>query len=105
MMIWIFWLSVAFIVYSFVGYPAALWVLGFRRGRPPKRASIWPNVSIIIACHNAANSIRDKLRNTLELDYDPAKLEIIVVSDGSADQTGDIAREFARKNVTIIELA
>jgi glycosyltransferase involved in cell wall biosynthesis len=106
-MLLFFWFSFAFIAYTFVGYPALLWVLSHQPGRGravQRRAGIYPKVSLTIVVHNAAKIIRDKLRNTLALDYPREKLEIIVVSDGSTDDTCDAVREFASADVKLIEL-
>ncbi len=103
-MVWMFWLSLGFVFYTFVGYPMLLWALGLRRGRQHKRANIWPPVSLIIVAHNAAKVIREKLKNALELDYPSDKLEIIVASDGSTDDTAAIVREFDPQGVRLIEV-
>jgi glycosyltransferase involved in cell wall biosynthesis len=103
-MVWLFWISLAFIFYTFVGYPTLLWMLGWRGSKSHQRANILPKVSLIIVAHNAATVIREKLENTLELAYPTDKLEVIVVSDGSSDATGEIARDFGPKGVTLIEV-
>lgn len=48
------------------------------------------DVSIIIPAYNEAETIKDVIERIRKIDSD---LEIIVVNDGSTDQTGDIARE------------
>ncbi len=48
------------------------------------------DVSIIIPAYNEAETIKDVIEEIRKVDSD---LEIIVVNDGSTDQTGDIARE------------
>jgi glycosyltransferase involved in cell wall biosynthesis len=58
-----------------------------------------PLVSILIPAYNAARSIaetRSALRQTW------ARKEIIVVDDGSTDQTLSIVREFASKTVSVV---
>jgi poly-beta-1,6-N-acetyl-D-glucosamine synthase len=45
---------------------------------------------------NEDNVIAAKLQNLLSLDYPPEKMEIVVVSDGSTDNTGTILQAFAR---------
>jgi glycosyltransferase involved in cell wall biosynthesis len=105
--LFLFYLSIAFIVYTFAGYPALLWVLSHRPGGAKavrRRPGTQPRVSLIIVVHNAGKIIRDKLRNTLELEYPRQKLEIIVISDGSTDNTAEAVREFASEEVKLIEL-
>lgn len=106
-MLLLFWLSLAFIVYTFAGYPALLWCLNRlrRHRRPPRRrAPITPSVSLIIVAHNAGKLIREKLENTLQLEYPENKLEVIVVSDGSNDDTAEVVRGFSPGRVKVIEL-
>jgi cellulose synthase/poly-beta-1,6-N-acetylglucosamine synthase-like glycosyltransferase len=103
-MSWVFWCSLGFIAYTFVGYPGLLWLLGWRCSRLPRRASIWPKVSLIIAAHNAGRIIGAKLENTLSLDYPRDKLEIVVASDGSDDDTSAVVRTFADRQVRLLEI-
>jgi cellulose synthase/poly-beta-1,6-N-acetylglucosamine synthase-like glycosyltransferase len=44
-------------------------------------------VSLIIAAHNEADVIADKVANAFALDYPAELIEVIVASDGSTDQT------------------
>ncbi len=100
-----FWLSACLVGYTYVGYPALLW--GWARLSPPAPApaDATPRVSVIVAAHNEAGYIADKLRNALAQDYPPASLEVISVSDGSTDDTADIARGIADERLRVIELS
>lgn len=62
-------------------------------------------MSIIIAAYNESEVIGKKIENSLELDY-PGALEIIVISDGSTDDTAAIVKTFANKhtNVNLINM-
>jgi len=59
-----------------------------------------PLVSILIPAYNAAEWIADTLRSAVAQTW-PRK-EIIVVDDGSSDDTVAIAREFASKSVCVV---
>ena len=94
-------------VYVYFGYPALLWLL--TRTRPvvthrveEQSSGEMPPVTLIISCYNEAAVIREKLDNALELDYPTGRLAILVVSDGSEDETDDIVREYAGQGVTLI---
>ena len=52
-----------------------------------------PFVSVIVACYNGAKTLRACLESLQNLNY--PHYEVILVDDGSSDQTGRIAREFA----------
>jgi glycosyltransferase involved in cell wall biosynthesis len=103
-MIWLFWLAVLFLLYTLAGYPLALWVLSRFRNHPHARNAITPSVSIIVAAHNEAGSIANKIRNSLALTYPPDRCEIIVASDGSQDSTAEIVRSFSNRGVRLIEI-
>jgi poly-beta-1,6-N-acetyl-D-glucosamine synthase len=98
----VFWLSVALIVYTYVGYPAWLWAISRRHALMVQRASICPSVSIVIAVHNEAQWLSAKLRNLAELDYPSGQLEIIVVSDGSTDETNQILANEANESLRLL---
>src|SRR5687768_11744562 len=89
-----FWASVALLVHTHVTYPIALWALSRVRSRPGPRADAdeLPSVSLIIAAHDEGAVIERKVHNALALDYPRDRLEIIVASDGSADDTVGLAR-------------
>jgi len=102
---WVFWLSIAFIAYTLVGYPTLLWIVAILRPRRHIRNDILPIVSVIVVGHNEASLIAEKIVNTLALDYPPDKLEILVGSDGSNDATVEIVRSFANQGVKLVESA
>ena len=59
-----------------------------------------PKVSIIIPVKNGESVIGDLLDSLMNLDYDPEKLEIIVVDGKSVDRTRDIAAMYPVKVVS-----
>lgn len=97
----IFWLSVAMLFYTYVGYPLLLAVLSRLRPRVVRRGDWLPAVSIVITAYNEERDLGAKLENTLALDYPKDRLEIIVASDCSTDRTDTIVREFADRGVRL----
>jgi cellulose synthase/poly-beta-1,6-N-acetylglucosamine synthase-like glycosyltransferase len=90
--------------YVYLGYPTLLWILS-RFKRPALTApSGRPGISMIIAAHNEAAGIRQKLEDTLRLCYPPERLQILVASDGSTDGTDDIVREFKGRGVELVSV-
>lgn len=86
-------------VYHYLAYPFAV-ILGSRlMAIGAHSADYEPSVTFVIAAYNEEKVIREKLVNTLALDYPREKLEIIVVADGSSDMTPAIVTEFAGRNV------
>lgn len=84
----VFWLSLAGILYTYCGYPLAMWVLAKLRTRKPKIAPINPSVSIVVAVHNGIDRIQGKIQHLLNLDYANIS-EIVIASDGSTDGTAE----------------
>jgi biofilm PGA synthesis N-glycosyltransferase PgaC len=97
----LFWISIAAIIYAYVGYPIIVWLLARLRSQIVFKSSITPRVSVIIACHNEANNIEARIKNLFECDYPAHLLEIIVVSDGSTDFTADIARRYVSDRLRV----
>jgi cellulose synthase/poly-beta-1,6-N-acetylglucosamine synthase-like glycosyltransferase len=71
---------------------------------PVQKADITPVVSLIIPAYNEEKVIAQKIENTLALDYPRERLEIIVVSDGSTDNTNGIVRRYEDQGVKLIAL-
>jgi len=97
----IFWLSVAALFYVYVGYQILVYLVSLAFPKRIKRAEFEPQVTILITAYNEEKAIRQKLENTLKIDYPQDKLEILVASDGSTDKTDEIVKEFASKGVRL----
>ena len=101
----LFWMCVGLLFYVYAGYPAIAVVRARLRPRPVARAverrshpktiqfpdrriqAPPPRVSIVVIAYNEASSIEGRLENLLTLDYPSDRLEILVGSDGSTDDT------------------
>lgn len=96
-----FWISVAAILYTYLGYPIAIWLLALLRKREVTKAQITPRVSVIVACHNEQDNIEGRIRNLLGSEYPADSIEIVIVSDGSTDFTAEVARSYAMDRVNL----
>lgn len=94
----VFWASAIVIAYAYVGYPLLLWLRSWWSPRPVMHGAGTPEVSAVMVVRNEEAAIAPKLENLLALDYPPAKLEVVVVSDGSTDGTEKMLAEFARND-------
>jgi cellulose synthase/poly-beta-1,6-N-acetylglucosamine synthase-like glycosyltransferase len=97
----VFLAAMAMTAFSYAGYPALMFALSLILKRPVRRDDSIPRVSVIIAAYNEERDIGAKLKNTLWLDYPRDRMEIIVASDCSTDQTDDIVRGFAAQGVIL----
>ncbi|MFJ3980567.1 glycosyltransferase [Streptomyces fungicidicus] len=96
---------VSAIVWSAAGSLAAwLWLLlcqGFFwrtdvRLPPSRDPARWPSVCAVIPARDEAAVLPASLPSVLAQDY-PGRAEVFLVDDGSADGTGELARELARR--------
>lgn len=91
------------LVYTYFGYPLLLGLLARLFARPhAKDESYQPTITLIVSAFNEGSVLREKLRNTLALDYPRDKFSVMVVSDGSTDDTDSIVQEFADQGVSLV---
>lgn len=96
--------SVFLIFFCYFGYPLTLFLVGWFQGKDVSRAIITPFVTLIITVHNEEKRVKDKLDNTLDLDYPREKLQILVASDGSSDLTNKIVRDYVDQGVQLLDI-
>lgn len=98
------WALLAFVVYTFAGYPIVIWVWGrFTRNAPRPAGRFDGSYSIVITAHNEERRIRRRLQELSSIGAGRKRPEgIILVSDGSTDRTAALARRI--DGVSVIEL-
>lgn len=106
------WLCIGMLLYTYLGYPVLMYVLAKLRQRrsqhtpehtvPNTNHQDWPFVTFLIPAYNEQNVIRQKVENTLNLDYPRERLRITVVSDGSTDQTNDMLASYSESEIHFI---
>lgn len=101
-MVFLFWACLFLTLYVYVGYPILLATEILGKRRPVRMANVQPSLSIVVPAHNEEKVIRTKLENLLSLGYPKDRLEILVGSDGSTDQTEDIVRDYAGLGVKLV---
>jgi biofilm PGA synthesis N-glycosyltransferase PgaC len=95
--------SVAVALYILFGYPLLLAMVPFKPGPAVRKdLSHQATVSVIMAVFNGAAHIRAKLETILALDYPKPLLQIIVVSDGSTDETESMVREYSDRGIQLL---
>src|SRR4051812_39956845 len=90
----------AFIIFwAMIGYPLSLKKIDKYSKKPyiSKNKAYEPTVTIMIVAHNEDKVILEKLVNITKVDYPKNKLDILVSSDNSTDNTNKIVRQFIDK--------
>ena len=96
----IFWISLSLVFYTFIGYGLLLYLLvtlkkWWRKPVPvPAAGSYTPTLTLVIAAYNEAAVIEEKIQNTLALVYPPDKLQLLIITDGSTDDTPHIVARY-----------
>ncbi len=97
----IFLTSIAALLYVYIGYPLLVYLVSIARPLTVKKSAFAPLTTVLITAYNEEKDIFAKLENTLQIDYPPEKLEILVVSDCSNDRTDEIVKSFADRGVKL----
>jgi cellulose synthase/poly-beta-1,6-N-acetylglucosamine synthase-like glycosyltransferase len=97
-----FWIVTVLIGYTYVGYAGVVWLMARFMPLRVRLRAVTPTVSFVVVAHNEGRRIARRVRNLLSLDYPIAKRAIIVVSDGSTDDTAAHARAVSPE-VRVIE--
>jgi cellulose synthase/poly-beta-1,6-N-acetylglucosamine synthase-like glycosyltransferase len=100
----LFWGSLAFVAYTYAGFPLLLAVRARLRPRPWREADATPSVSLVVCAHDEAATIGAKLENALALDWPADRLQVLVASDGSTDATESVVQGFAERGVRLLAL-
>lgn len=94
MMATLFWLCLAIVVYTYVGYGIVLYLLVFVKRLATKAKPLaditddrLPEVTLMVCAYNEEDIIAEKMDNTRRLDYPSDRLHLVWVTDGSNDNT------------------
>lgn len=92
----IFFISGFIIFWAMIGYPLSIKFIGnfYRENRVKKDYSHQPTVTVLVVAHNEEKVIFEKLKNIINLDYPNNKIEFVIASDNSTDNTNIIVKQF-----------
>lgn len=97
------YLLIALMFHMYLGYPLALAFFSAVHTVPVRRDERFcPEITLLISACNEERIIIEKLNNSLQLDYPPELLKIVVASDGSTDATNRMASRYAPQGVELI---
>ncbi|MFT3761953.1 MAG: glycosyltransferase family 2 protein [Pseudoxanthomonas sp.] len=99
----VFWTGLALVAYAYAGYPLLTSALARFFGRAPRRDQATPAITVVVAAHNESARIGERVRDILAQDYPADRLRVLVVSDGSTDDTARQA-DVGDPRVRVLEL-
>jgi poly-beta-1,6-N-acetyl-D-glucosamine synthase len=97
----VFIISLTAIVYVLVGYPLLLALIARGNSNPVRKDAVLRTVSVVIAARNGEKFLATKLRSILDLNYPRELMQVIVVSDGSTDNTAEVVQSFASEGIEL----
>lgn len=95
-------------LYMFTLYYTIFWLLVFVDIKPEKnkKISIYPKVTVVIPCYNDSHSVGKSAISVLNLNYPKNKIELIIVNDGSTDNSKNVLKrlkkEYNNRNISIM---
>ena len=95
-------MSGGIMIYAFAGYPLLLRALSRRppgTGEPSGASDELPMVSVTVPVFNEEAQIRETLDGLLALRYPKERLQILLVSDGSTDDTNAVLVEYESRGI------
>ena len=93
----LFWILNGLLIYSYLIYPLGMSLAVYVTGKADSLSSeqFFPDVSVLLSVHNEASVIEGKIRSVFNSDYPADKLELIVGSDNSTDDTNRILEDLS----------
>ncbi|EPR71373.1 glycosyltransferase family 2 protein [Cyclobacterium qasimii] len=95
----VFWIAIGVVAYTFLGYGIVIGFLVKLKDLLSKKINqtekeFLPDVTLVVPCYNEADIIKDKVLNSLGLEYPNEKLKIFFITDGSNDNFKEVLSEF-----------
>ncbi|MCL6524165.1 MAG: glycosyltransferase family 2 protein [Thermoflavifilum sp.] len=95
----LFFTGIVITLYAYLGYGLIVYTLVKFKNTPSSislenYSKNLPDLTLVIFAYNEASCIQEKIVNSLALSYPAWKKQVLVVTDGSTDETPDIARRF-----------
>ena len=95
-MLYIYITSIALLIYTYLGYPIIVFLLSkVVKHKINKDDLFCPKVSVIIVVYNGEKYLEKKINNILTCNYPAENIELLIISDGSTDDTNNILHEYS----------
>ena len=103
----LFWATLLIVFYTYIGYGILLYII-IRLKRLLKEAPLQPampadedlpTMTLMICAYNEEDVVKEKMENTLALDYPKDKFRIMWVTDGSNDHTNELLKAYPEVDI------
>ena len=103
----LFWATLLIVFYTYIGYGILLYIIirlkRLLKGAPLQPAmpadEDLPTMTLMICAYNEEDVVKEKMENTLALDYPKDKFRIMWVTDGSNDRTNELLKAYPEVDV------
>ncbi|MGE0020623.1 MAG: glycosyltransferase family 2 protein [Draconibacterium sp.] len=101
----VFWILLALLVYTYLGYALLLFMLVkikriFASNRKNVTGEVFePEVCLFVTAYNERDFVKQKVENSFSLDYPKEKIQYLWVTDGSDDGTPELLRAWPQLEV------
>jgi cellulose synthase/poly-beta-1,6-N-acetylglucosamine synthase-like glycosyltransferase len=101
----LFWILLALLVYAYAGYALLLFGIVILKRLIQRKREIHapedyePTVCLFVTAYNEKDFVRQKVENSLSLDYPKEKMQFLWVTDGSDDGTPDLLKAWPEAEV------
>ena len=103
----LFWATLLIVFYTYIGYGILLYIIiRLKRlfvGRPHEAVlpadEELPTMTLMICAYNEEDIVKEKMANTLALDYPKDKFRIMWVTDGSNDHTNELLAAYPEVDI------
>ena len=85
--IFLFWTCLGILFFCYIGYGLLLGLMNLFISRNKVNKHDVIPVTLIISAYNESEILLQKIRNTLDINYPAELLKVIVITDGSSDET------------------
>jgi cellulose synthase/poly-beta-1,6-N-acetylglucosamine synthase-like glycosyltransferase len=103
----LFWATLLIVFYTYIGYGILLYIIirlkRLLKGAPLQQAmpvdEELPTMTLMICAYNEEDVVKEKMENTLALDYPKDKFRIMWVTDGSNDHTNELLKAYPEVDI------
>ena len=96
-MIYLFWISILILLYHIFGYGLLLSFISlFKKQDKIVELTEFPSITVLCPAYNEESVIEEKIKSFLNLDYPKDKINMIVISDDSTDETNMIVERYTK---------